>query len=60
MSLILENHYMSAEGMVGFLKTESFPQISGWESQDRILIDNLYRMLVTRANNEKYEVGWAK
>lgn len=51
---------MSAEGMVGFLKTESFPQISGWESQDRILIDNLYRMLVTRANNEKYEVGWAK
>lgn len=50
MSLIAENHYMSAEGMIGFVKTEE-SGIMRTDSQDRNLINNIYRMLVTRANN---------
>lgn len=60
MSLVGEKHYMSAEGMIGFLKTEELKLIQEGSSQDRNLINNIYRMLVTRANNEAFEVGWAK
>lgn len=51
MSLIGEKHYMSAEGMIGYLKTQDLPLITSYQSQDRNLISNIYRMLVTRANN---------
>lgn len=59
MSLIAENHYMSAEGMIGFVKTEESGVVRT-DSQDRNLINNIYRMLVTRANNEPFDQGWGK
>lgn len=51
---------MSAEGMIGFIKGEGLDLLKGYKSEDRKVIENVYRMLVTRANNEVYEVGWAK
>lgn len=53
-SLIGEKHYMSAEGMIGFLKSDDLKLIGEYRSEDRKLINNIYRMLVTRANNEPF------
>lgn len=64
-TLITERHYMSAEGMLGHIKSgESGLFLPGKDSlkdsQDHNLVENLYRMLVTRANQQSYEEGWSK
>ena len=42
---------MSAEGMIGHVKTEELVLLTSYKSQDINLVNNIYRMLVTRANN---------
>ena len=45
---------MSSEGMLGYIKGEKKL------FSDDILTNNLYRMLIARANNEEYEKEWEK
>jgi hypothetical protein len=52
---MIEKHYMSAEGIIGYLKNEPFSLLKSQENQDKKVINMLYRMLVTRANNKGYE-----
>lgn len=60
MSLIGQKQYMSAEGMIGHIKTSEMTLVNNYQSQDKNLINNIYRMLVTRAHNEPIELGWSK
>ena len=66
MSLITEKHYMAAEGMLGHIKSGDSGLFKGEgegvlkDSQDHYLVENIYRMLVTRANHQSYEEGWTK
>ena len=45
---------MSAEGILGHIKSEKKL------FSDEILTNNLYRMMIARANNEDYEKEWKK
>ena len=57
---------MAAEGMLGHIKGGESGLYCGEgeavlrDSQDHNLVDNIYRMLVTRANHQPFEEGWGK
>jgi hypothetical protein len=47
--------------MVGYIKNqELWPSAAAHKTNDKVLVDNVYRMLVTRANNHPVESGWSK